>query len=219
MLAAEKKALGFYITAHPLDAHNEVISKLGAAVSIELTALETGSRARVAGLVKDMQLRTTKKGDRFAIFQLEDHAGAVKCVAWPEPFRKHSTVIKAEAVVLVTGRVENSDEGTVTLMVEKVSELDQAIQQKATELVVRLPNETELPRICDAVKQLLEGCPGECDVFIEVQSDGALVRMRAHPSLKVQGSSQLEVSLRELGCEVHWGGYSSHARAAVATAN
>ncbi|HEY2921517.1 MAG TPA: DNA polymerase III subunit alpha, partial [Candidatus Binatia bacterium] len=200
MLAAEKKALGFYITAHPLDAHNEVISKLGAAVSIELTALETGSRARVAGLVKDMQLRTTKKGDRFAIFQLEDHAGAVKCVAWPEPFRKHSTVIRAEAVVLVTGRVENSYEGSVTIMVEKVSELDQAIQQKATELVVRLPNETELPRICDAVKQLLEGCPGECDVFIEVQSDGALVRMRAHPSLKVQGSSQLEVSLRELGC-------------------
>src|SRR6185437_11687338 len=86
MLAAEKKALGFYITAHPLDDYSEVISRLGASSSIELPGLETGGRARVAGLVKDLQLRTTKKGDRFALFQLEDHAGTVKCVAWPEPF-------------------------------------------------------------------------------------------------------------------------------------
>ena len=88
MLAAEKKALGFYITAHPLDDYSETISKLGASASNELAANETGARARVAGLIKDFQLRTTKKGDRFALFQLEDHAGAVKCVAWPEPFRK-----------------------------------------------------------------------------------------------------------------------------------
>lgn len=219
MLAAEKKALGFYITAHPLDAHNELISKLGAASSIELTAVETGGRARVAGMVKDMQLRTTKKGDRFAIFQLEDHAGAVKCVAWPEPFRKHSAFIRAEAVVLVTGRVENTDEGMVTVIVEKVGELDQAIQQKAREITVRLPTETELPKVCAAVKQVLETSPGECEVFIEIRSNGAMVRMRAHPSLKVQGSTELEAALRNLGCDVNWDGYASPVRAAVAGAN
>ena len=54
MLAAEKKALGFYITAHPLDDYSETISKLGASSSIELPALETGGRARVAGLIKDL---------------------------------------------------------------------------------------------------------------------------------------------------------------------
>jgi DNA polymerase-3 subunit alpha len=219
MLAAEKKALGFYITAHPLDAHNETISKLGAASSIELAAIESGARARVAGLIKDLQLRTTKKGDRFAIFQLEDHAGAVKCVAWPEPFRKLNGVIRAEAVVLVTGRVENTEEGTVTVIVEKVGELEQAIQQKATELVVRLPSETDLPATCDAVKGVLETSRGECDVFIEVVSGGVLVRMRAHPSLKVQGSAGLEAALRGLGCEVNWDGYSSSIRAAVAGAH
>jgi DNA polymerase III subunit alpha len=215
MLTAEKKALGFYITGHPLDAHNEVISKLGAAASIELAAVESGGRARVAGMIKDLQLRTTKKGDRFAIFQLEDHAGGVKCVAWPEPFRRHGAVIRAEAVVLVTGRVENSDEGAVTLMVEKVGELEQAIQQKAKEIIVRLPSDTDLPKICEEVKQVLEASRGECEVYVEVISNGALVRMRAHPSLKVQGSSQLEAALRNLGCEVNWDGYSSPARVAV----
>jgi DNA polymerase-3 subunit alpha len=216
MLTAEKKALGFYITGHPLDAHNEVISKLGAASSIELAAVESGGRARAAGMVKDLQLKTTKKGDRFAIFQLEDHAGAVKCVAWPEPFRRHSTVIRAEAVVLVTGRIENSDEGMVTLMVDRVGDLDQAIQQKAREIIVRLPTAADISKICDDVKQVLEGSRGECEVYVEVLSNGALVRLRAHPSLKVQGSSQLEAALRNLGCEVNWDGYASPTRMAVA---
>jgi DNA polymerase-3 subunit alpha len=80
MLTAEKKSLGFYITGHPLDGHLETIGQLGAVTSVELIQQETGSRATIAGLIKDLQLRTTKKGDRFAIFQLEDQAGSVKCV-------------------------------------------------------------------------------------------------------------------------------------------
>jgi hypothetical protein len=107
----------------------------------------------------------------------------------------------------------------VTIIVEKVGELEQAIQQKATEMTVRLANETDLPKMCDSIKHLLETSPGDCDVFVEVLSNGAIVRMRAHPSLKVQGSSQLEASLRELGCDVHWDGYSSTPRTAVAGAN
>lgn len=219
MLAAEKKALGFYITAHPLDDYSEVISKLGASSSIELPAVETGARARVAGLIKDLQLRTTKKGDRFALFQLEDHAGTVKCVAWPEPFRKHSNMIRAEAVVLVTGRVENNDDGATTVIVERVGELDQAIQQKATEITIHLPAGAELLKLCESVKAVLESSRGECDVFLEVLSNGSRVRMRAHPSLKVQGSAQLETALRELGCDIQWEGYSSSVRAAAAAAN
>ena len=121
--------------------------------------------------------------------------------------------------MLVTGRVENTDEGMVTVIVEKVGELDQAIQQKAREITVRLPPETELPKVCDAVKRVLETSPGECEVFIEVRSNGAMVRMRAHPSLKVQGSTQLEAALRDLGCDVNWDGYASPVRAAVAAAN
>lgn len=219
MLAAEKKALGFYITAHPLDDYSELISKLGASSSIELPAIETGGRARVAGLIKDLQLRTTKKGDRFALFQLEDHAGTVKCVAWPEPFRKHSNFIRVEAVVLVTGRVENTDDGATTVILDKVSELDQAIQQKATEVTIQLPAATELPKVCESVKSVLESARGECEVYVEVICADKRVRMRAHPSLKVQGSAQLESALRELGCEVRWDGYTSSARAIAAAAN
>jgi hypothetical protein len=69
------------------------------------------------------------------------------------------------------------------------------------------------------VKSVLESARGECEVYVEVICADKRVRMRAHPSLKVQGSAQLESALRELGCEVRWDGYTSSARAIAAAAN
>ena len=216
MLAAEKKALGFYITGHPLDAHFEIVSQLGGVSSAELSQQESGSRATIAGLVTDLQLKTTKKGDRFAIFRLEDQAGSVKCVLWPEPFRRQNGMVADEATVLISGRAEISDDGMITVIVEKITELTQAIQQKARELIIGLPDAAEAGQLCEAVKNLIEQSKGDCDVFVEVVSEGMLVRIRAHPSLKVQGSAEIEAALRNLGCQVKWEGFAASTRAAVA---
>ncbi|HMG72004.1 MAG TPA: OB-fold nucleic acid binding domain-containing protein, partial [Pyrinomonadaceae bacterium] len=216
MLAAEKKAVGFYVTGHPLEAHFELVAKLGAVTSAELSQQESGSRATIAGLITDLQLRTTKKGDRFAIFRLEDQAGSVKCVLWPEPFRRQSAMVADEATVLVTGRAEISDDGMITVIAEKLTELTQAVQQKARELVIGFPATTNSAQLCDAVKNLLEQAKGECDVFVEVVSEGMLVRVRTHPSLKVQGSAEIESALRNLGCEVRWEGFAASKQAAAA---
>jgi DNA polymerase-3 subunit alpha len=214
MLAAEKKALGFYITGHPLDEHCETIAQLGAVTSVDLAQQETGTRATIAGLVRDLQLKTTKKGDRFAIFRLEDQAGSIKCVLWPEPYRRHSSTLAEEATILVGGRAEVSDEGAVTIIAERVTALNQALQQKARELLIRLPQTEPLARSSE-IKALLEQTPGECDVFVEVQLDGMTVRLRVHPSLKIQGSVEIETALRNLGCEVCWEGFSARAAAAA----
>ena len=218
MLTAEKKALGFYITGHPLDDHLETINRLGAVTSAELGQQETGSRATVAGVVRSLQLRTTKKGDRFAIFSLEDQAGSIKCVLWPEPYRKNSSLLAEEATILVNGRVEIGDEGPATIIIDKISELTQAVQQKAREVVIQFVDQTHATARYDEVRKLLETSPGECDVFIEVKLDNMTVRVRAHPSLKIEGSAKIETSLRDLGCLVTWEGFGSPARAAAAAA-
>jgi DNA polymerase III alpha subunit len=124
-----------------------------------------------------------------------------------------------DATVLVHGRTEISDEGSITVFVDKILELEQAIQQKARELTIRLPANAESGELYEAIKKLLEKQKGDCDVYLELISEGALIRMRAHPSLKVAGSSGIESDLRELGCEVRWEGYSSSIRAAAASGN
>jgi DNA polymerase-3 subunit alpha len=219
MLTAEKKALGFYITGHPLDDHAEIIGRLGAVTSVEVAQQETGSRATMAGVVRSLQLKTTKKGDRFAIFSLEDQAGSIKCVLWPEPYRRNSSLLTEEATLLVNGRVEVGDDGPATIIIDKIGELTQAVQQKAQEVVIRFVNGPPGSDTFEQIKQLLEATPGPCDVFIDLKVDDMLVRVRTHPSLKIEGSAAIESKLRSLGCEVIWEGLASAGRAAAAASN
>jgi DNA polymerase-3 subunit alpha len=219
MLTAEKKALGFYITGHPLDDHSETIGRLGAVTSVEVAQQETGSRATMAGVVRSLQLKTTKKGDRFAIFSLEDQAGAIKCVLWPEPYRRNSSLLAEEATLLVNGRVEVGDDGPASIIIDKIGELTQAVQQKAREVVIRFINGPPISDSFEQVKQLLEAAPGDCDVFIELKVEDMIVRVRTHPSLKIEGSATIESNLRNLGCEVIWEGLAAAPRAAAAASN
>src|ERR1700746_3718738 len=94
MLAAEKAAVGFYITGHPLEDHQQLLQDLKAVKSSDLPNLSTGLRVSSGGIISDLQIRVTKKGDRFALLRLEDETGGTKCVLWPEIYRKYSAVLK-----------------------------------------------------------------------------------------------------------------------------
>ena len=120
-----------------------------------------------------------------------------------------------EATILVAGRAEISDEGAITLIADRVNALTGAVQQKARELVIRIPDvQINGGARCEEIKAILDRSDGDCDVFLEIVLDDMTVRVRAHPSLKVQGSVEIESALRSLNCEVIWEGFAARAAAA-----
>jgi DNA polymerase-3 subunit alpha len=148
MLAAEKAALGFYITGHPLERYLDILQNVKAVRSSELPELNTGVRVTSGGIVSDLQLRTTKKGDKFALFRLEDEAGSTKCVLWPEVYRKHAALMQNELPVIVIGRLELSEDNPPTIIVDQVQSID-ATARNAEFLVLRAPHHDDFPTLCD----------------------------------------------------------------------
>ncbi|HEX8473707.1 MAG TPA: DNA polymerase III subunit alpha [Pyrinomonadaceae bacterium] len=205
LLTHEKNSIGFYITGHPLENFNEILDELKCPNSLNLSSLESGLRVAMGGIVTALQVRTTKKGDRFALLRLEDRAGGVKCVVWPEAFNKSKQLLQDDAAVLVTGKLELSDEGSATIIAEEVARLDDILQRRARSMVLRLPASASTERHLEPIWRLLDRHKGECEVLVEMYLDGAvLVRTRAHGALRVKGSLELESALRELGCKVEW---------------
>jgi DNA polymerase III subunit alpha len=205
LLAAEKNAIGFYITGHPLENYIEVLTELRAAQTLDLCGLESGTRINIGGIATGLQVRQTKKGSRFGLMRLEDQAGGVKCVLWPEVFGKYEALLQNDTAVLVSGRVEVSDDGGATVIVEEVSRLDDVLQRKARALMVRIPASAEPKLLLDDVFSLLDQHRGDCEVFIEMYLEGnVIVRARPHNALRVQGSLDLEGALRKHGCQVEW---------------
>ena len=202
MLAAEKAALGFYISGHPLERYLDVLQNAKAARSSDLTALNTGSRITCGGIIADVQLRTTKKGDKFAVLRLEDEAGGTKCVLWPEVYRKHSALVQNELPVVVIGRLELSEDNPPTIIVDQVQSMD-AASASSEFLVLRTPQGEDFPTLCESIIGVLTANPGDCDVTLETLTDkGMIVRIKANDALRVKRSAELEDALKKLGCSV-----------------
>ena len=202
LLAAEKTALGFYITGHPLGEYVELLQTLKAVRSIDLPTLTSGSRISVAGLISDLQIKTTKKGDRFALLRVADDTGDTKCVLWPETYRKYSAVVQNEMASLISGRLELSEDNPPNIIVDQVQSLDEILKNREL-VVLRMPPTEDPEGFFDSILHLLNTHPGNCDVALEVMIDAeTVVRVKTPAALRVDRNSGLNSALEQVGCSI-----------------
>jgi DNA polymerase-3 subunit alpha len=218
MLANEKAAVGFYVSGHPLEDYADKIAQLNCTPITELADVEPNSRVRVAGMVSDFTVRTTKKGDHYAFFRLEDVTGAgVKCVLWPEAYKMKGKEAANDAALLAIGRLDGGNEMTLSLICDEVSQLDKARIPTNQAVTVRrngkaitqavaleLPHSADAAALCEAVIEMLVASPGECEVFIDVPlaAGSHVVRTKAARFIKVHPTQTLKDELGARGIRV-----------------
>jgi len=203
MLAAEKAALGFYITGHPLEDYFDLMQSLKAVKSSDLPTLTSGNKVTCGGIVSDLQIRTTKKGDKFALLRIEDEGGGTKCVLWPEVYRRYSSVLTNDTPSVIIGRLELSEDNPPTIIVDQVQTIEAA--SRTNEFVVlRVPNCDDFGSLFDSILCVLSAHPGDSDVAVEATlEDSLVVRVKANPALRIKRNNELEQSLRNLGCIIN----------------
>jgi DNA polymerase-3 subunit alpha len=198
----EKAALGFYLAAHPVDSYDDILSDLKIKKLGDYEQLPAGEVIQLGGLVSGMQVRYSKKGNRFGMFRLEDQSGGIKCIAWGETFAKFSDLIRDDEVILARGRVEGSDGQDETLILDEVKLLADAIPMRAREALIILP-EIEDERFLEEIFKLVSGQRGECGISLLVSADGVAATI-CPPQIRIKGSSRLAKELENRGCSVNW---------------
>jgi DNA polymerase-3 subunit alpha len=103
-LAEEFKAVGFYLSGHPLDDYMPALKRGGAMTLDEVTAKASVSPflAKMAGVVAGRQERKSARGNRFAFCQLSDPTGAYEVTLFSEALEKSREFLESGAKVLVT---------------------------------------------------------------------------------------------------------------------
>ncbi|HUF47123.1 MAG TPA: DNA polymerase III subunit alpha [Vicinamibacterales bacterium] len=120
-LAGEKEVLGLYMSGHPLSRYADVLAAAGARRLADLT--ESVAGCAIGGVVTGVRPLKTKRGDRMAVFMLEDEAAKVEAVVFPEPFSRFGGLIVNDAMLLVRGDFERDEEST-RLKVTEITPLD-----------------------------------------------------------------------------------------------
>jgi DNA polymerase-3 subunit alpha len=205
LLAGEKSSIGFYISGHPLDTFSAILAELKVRSIDDLIELPTRSEVCTAGIISGFQVRTTKKGSRFGLFRLEDQTGSIKCVAWPEVFSKNSKHLAETSSVIVNGKLEVTDDGSSSVIVQEVLLLNETLQQRSRLVTITLPKQDPSTDTLNHIFQLIDKYRGDCDILIEVLlEDDVIVQTKPHSALRVKGSLALEDQLAKLGCTFRW---------------
>jgi DNA polymerase-3 subunit alpha len=200
----EKASVGFFLSTHPLDEFQTVLGDLKILNIADREGINVGDRMLLAGIISGLQVRHSKKGNRFCIFRLEDQSAGVKCLAWSESYAKHAELLKDDEIIIVEGKVEASDGTEITVIMEEAKRLADAVPQKARHLLISLPLEEYNESYLDALLTLLSREKGKCEVFLSLELEKALnVRVYSQP-LRIQGSKNLENELQTKGCRVNW---------------
>ncbi len=153
-LAMELDAVGFYMSAHPLDGYRSALRKLGVVDAAHLRAELGGrdmGRLRLAGVVVGKQERTTDR-TRFAFVQLSDPSGTFEVTVWSDLLARIRDLLAARAPLLLD--VEARQEGdALRLIAQRIEALDEAVDASGVELEIRVADAAVVRRLEGLLRQ------------------------------------------------------------------
>ena len=125
-LGFEAEAVGFHLTAHPLDAYQQVLRRIGTvgADQLEAASLRGATRVKLAGSVIGAKERITRTGGRMAWVRISDAAGSCEVTLFSEVLTRSRDMLTPGTNVLVTAELKREDE-TLRVTAQDVALLDQ----------------------------------------------------------------------------------------------
>jgi DNA polymerase-3 subunit alpha len=201
-LSFEKETLGLYWSGHPVDRFAASLKEFGARSIVELADLQTTPRdngwgpggpkpiepdTSIGGIVATVRQLKTRKGDRMAVFTLEDAQGSVEVIAFPEAYQRAAALIEVGVMLLVRGKLERDDEN-MRILASEIVPLETIRERLAREVAIHLRRPADRDTL-ESLGEIFSRHRGDRKVSFEVETGTPPNRMR----VRVDVSSQIRV--------------------------
>ena len=195
-LLGEKETLGFYMTGHPLNRYFEEISHF---TTDKIIALHPGDHSNVtaAGIIANIRVRQTKRGDRIAIFSLDDGSGQIEVICFSEAFNQYRELINDDQVIIISGEISMDDfSNKPRISARELQTIDEAREKNAKYLQISI--DSEKPFAVDQLKKILgTHLGGKCPVVLNYLQNGAQARITLGNSWLIKPSDSLLSCIQE----------------------
>jgi len=186
----ERELLGLYLSQHPLEAFEIVLSEQTVPLNT-ITADHHGQQVSVGGAIASFREITTKSGQRMAFVKIEDRFGEIEAILFPNSYQQTAGIWERDRVVLVRGKVSTRDRsgnhtGEVKITVDEARAITaeqaaayeptgkqlaakasppKAAPAKTERVYVRLPD-TQDEKMLLTLKQTIDRHRGETEVVL-----------------------------------------------------
>ena len=186
-LEHEKEALGFYLSAHPLDSFQAVLERMRVVDYADIPAMVKASgafRGKIAGVVANVRERISQKGNRFAFISASDKSGSYEAICFSDTLEASRDKLNSNQPLLFTVQAEKRDgEEQISLRLLEVELLSEMMSKTASTLILKLDTKTDTQKCVVAIQKILAADgKGKSRVFIILTAGGNEVEM-ALPNL------------------------------------
>lgn len=155
-LENELSALGFYISAHPLDQYKNLIAREKLATSATLESVGDRKPVRIAANVGSYSRRRTKTGKEMITIAATDSFGNIDAVAFGDASIEFANILSKESLVLISGKSSCRDD-RVSVFVDSITPLSQWVAKIAKKITLDVWNGGALPDLKKTLATLPRG--------------------------------------------------------------
>lgn len=148
-LGHEFGAVGFYLSAHPLDTRQGQLEKMGIKtfVDVEQELLNTPAlRVQMAGVLLKKQEKMSQKGSKYAFLQLSDPSGIFEVTLFSELLFATREYLEPGTLLLLTLNAE-SQEDQVRFTTQRIDPLDEALEGKISQIQIKLDHRGPIKKV------------------------------------------------------------------------
>ncbi len=147
-LAFEAEAIGFHISAHPLDMYAQALKRLDvtASAAVQRKAESGPTRVKLAGIVGAKKERITRTGSRMMWLNLSDIQGSIEVTLFSEVLNRSREMLTEGTALLVTADAKMDGE-SLRLTASDITLLDDAARDAGAGLKIWLDREEAIPSL------------------------------------------------------------------------
>ncbi|WP_329457454.1 DNA polymerase III subunit alpha [Streptomyces sp. NBC_01497] len=172
LLATEREMLGLYVSAHPLDGTDHILSRHRDVTIPELLGSgRSEGVVKLAGLITNVERKMTKQGNAWALVNLADRDGEMEVLFFPASYQLVQHALIPDSVVTVSGRLNDRD-GAISLFGQELEVLDVSSAESGGKPPVVLAFQSHKisePSIAE-LKRILTAHRGDSPVRMRVQA-------------------------------------------------
>jgi DNA polymerase-3 subunit alpha len=182
-LAMEKEVLGFYLSSHPLAEHEATLRTFCTHNTAQLAKLEPRTEVLLGGMLAAVKFSHTKNpragstNTKYAMWDLEDLDGIVRCIMWPEQFAEFGHLVKADATLALRASVDRRPGGDeINLIVNELIPLEELSSRFTSGVLIRVREEAHGETVLSKLKEIVRGYPGDKPLKLRLDlADGGCV--------------------------------------------
>lgn len=176
-LSSEKEVLGFFITGHPLEKYSDKLSNFPKYKTIEAISQMTAGTGRdemidTAGVISNVRVLKSRKGDLYAQAVMEDMTGTIEAVVFPDSYKKLQAILKQEIPMLVRAGVRVEEGANPKIIINQLIPLEEAQPKLPRSIRIHVPLDTATETTIDALYAICHERKGEARVMFAVERTG-----------------------------------------------